>query len=410
MGDILSNLVQRLPPAAGGRGTKPRAERAPTSKARRRGSPLTRAVAGAYKCRCRRRDARHSQSELSRHRAPSFRHRAVGVRLSCEGADRDAGPGGCSPILAALLAVRRHRHGDRGIPALDVPRRRRRAYCCQAPAREYSPRACATAVASVSPAGEPGRSGGAPGDLYLITNVSASPLFTRKGDNLEVEVLLSIPARAMRGAEVQGADAQRQQDAARETRHRVRQAPSRPRGEGPPKLGGKGEKGAKARHPPHRSGRSDVPQNPQRRKVGERDRRASQSTLDGDPRAATAGNVAAGFGEPRWEGGRGWLVRRRASRVETDRGVFMILDRGAARHYVHPQTPRVHESRGLIEPQAALPRAPACTSQDDVEQLRRIQEMTGRARPHPRRRRACGLTASSASSRNTQQRIEAIEV
>src|ERR1700689_244917 len=50
--------------------------------------------------------------------------------------------------------------------------------------------------------GEPGRSGGPPGDLYLVTNVSASPLFTRKGDNLEVEVPLSIP-EALRGAEVQ---------------------------------------------------------------------------------------------------------------------------------------------------------------------------------------------------------------
>ena len=50
--------------------------------------------------------------------------------------------------------------------------------------------------------GEPGRSGGPPGDLYLITHVAPSPLFTRKGDNLEVEVPLSIP-EALRGAEVQ---------------------------------------------------------------------------------------------------------------------------------------------------------------------------------------------------------------
>ena len=50
--------------------------------------------------------------------------------------------------------------------------------------------------------GEPGRSGGPPGDLYLITQVSASPVFKRKGDNLEVEVPLTIP-EALRGAEVQ---------------------------------------------------------------------------------------------------------------------------------------------------------------------------------------------------------------
>ena len=50
--------------------------------------------------------------------------------------------------------------------------------------------------------GEPGRNGGPPGDLYLITHVEPSPLFTRKGDNLEVEVPLTIP-EALRGAEVQ---------------------------------------------------------------------------------------------------------------------------------------------------------------------------------------------------------------
>ena len=50
--------------------------------------------------------------------------------------------------------------------------------------------------------GEPGRSGGPPGDLYLITHVAPSPVFKRKGDNLEVEVPLTIP-EALRGAEVQ---------------------------------------------------------------------------------------------------------------------------------------------------------------------------------------------------------------
>jgi len=49
--------------------------------------------------------------------------------------------------------------------------------------------------------GEPGRNGGPPGDLYLITHVAPSPVFTRKGDNLEVEVPLTIP-EALRGAEV----------------------------------------------------------------------------------------------------------------------------------------------------------------------------------------------------------------
>src|ERR1700680_567299 len=50
--------------------------------------------------------------------------------------------------------------------------------------------------------GEPGRRGGPPGDLYLITHVSPSPVFARKGDNLQVDVPLSIP-EALGGAEVQ---------------------------------------------------------------------------------------------------------------------------------------------------------------------------------------------------------------
>jgi molecular chaperone DnaJ len=49
--------------------------------------------------------------------------------------------------------------------------------------------------------GEPGREGGPSGDLYLITHVSASPVFRRKGDNLEVDVPLTIP-EALLGAEV----------------------------------------------------------------------------------------------------------------------------------------------------------------------------------------------------------------
>src|SRR5204863_270329 len=38
--------------------------------------------------------------------------------------------------------------------------------------------------------GEPGPDGGPPGDLYLITHVDPSPVFIRRGDNLEVEVPL----------------------------------------------------------------------------------------------------------------------------------------------------------------------------------------------------------------------------
>jgi molecular chaperone DnaJ len=83
--------------------------------------------------------------------------------------------------------------------------------------------------------GEPGPGGGPPGDLYLIVHVAPSPVFARKGNNLEVEVPLSIP-EALRGAEVQvptlnGAKTLRVPPG---TKHGTVQ---RLRGEGPPKPG-----------------------------------------------------------------------------------------------------------------------------------------------------------------------------
>ncbi len=60
--------------------------------------------------------------------------------------------------------------------------------------------------------------------------------------------------------------------------------------------------------------------------------------------------------------------------VETDRGVFMISV-AAQLANMHPQTLRMYESRGLIEPKRS-PKGTRLYSQDDVEQLQRIQKMT----------------------------------
>jgi MerR family transcriptional regulator/heat shock protein HspR len=60
--------------------------------------------------------------------------------------------------------------------------------------------------------------------------------------------------------------------------------------------------------------------------------------------------------------------------VETDRGVFMISV-AAELANLHPQTLRMYESRGLIEPKRSS-KGTRLYSQDDVEKLRRIQEMT----------------------------------
>ena len=67
---------------------------------------------------------------------------------------------------------------------------------------------------------------------------------------------------------------------------------------------------------------------------------------------------------------------RRTTRVEVshDRGVFMISV-AAELAEMHPQTLRMYETRGLIEPQRS-PKGTRLYSQADVERLRRIQEMT----------------------------------
>ncbi len=143
--------------------------------------------------------------------------------------------------------------------------------------------------------GEPGPGGGPPGDLYLIVHVSPSPVFARKGNNLEVEVPLSIP-EALRGAEVQvptlnGTKTLRVPPG---TKHGTVQ---RLRGEGPPISGS---------HPPHPPGKStakgdihyrfmiDVPEELDRRAALGR-RRARRRDERRPPRGAV-------------RGGRRWLV------------------------------------------------------------------------------------------------------
>jgi MerR family transcriptional regulator/heat shock protein HspR len=65
---------------------------------------------------------------------------------------------------------------------------------------------------------------------------------------------------------------------------------------------------------------------------------------------------------------------RLTARVENDRGVFMISV-AAELAEMHPQTLRMYEARGLIEPKRS-PKGTRLYSQDDVDRLRRIQEMT----------------------------------
>jgi MerR family transcriptional regulator/heat shock protein HspR len=60
--------------------------------------------------------------------------------------------------------------------------------------------------------------------------------------------------------------------------------------------------------------------------------------------------------------------------VDSGRGVFMISV-AAELAEMHPQTLRIYEQRGLIAPKRS-PKGTRLYSQDDVDRLRRIQQMT----------------------------------
>jgi MerR family transcriptional regulator, heat shock protein HspR len=65
---------------------------------------------------------------------------------------------------------------------------------------------------------------------------------------------------------------------------------------------------------------------------------------------------------------------RITARVDHDRGVFMISV-AAELAEMHPQTLRMYEARGLITPKRS-PKGTRLYSHEDVERLRRIQQMT----------------------------------
>jgi molecular chaperone DnaJ len=86
--------------------------------------------------------------------------------------------------------------------------------------------------------GEAGLRGGSPGDLFVVCRVEESPIFRRRGDNLEVEVPITV-AEAIGGADVEvpTLHGTKKLRVPAGTRHGTVQ---RLRGEGSPVLGGRG--------------------------------------------------------------------------------------------------------------------------------------------------------------------------
>ncbi len=122
--------------------------------------------------------------------------------------------------------------------------------------------------------GEAGLRGGPAGDLFVVCNVAGSPVFARSGDNLEVEIPITV-AEALGGADVEvpTLDGTKRLRVPAGTRHGTVQ---RLRGEGPPKVGGGG------RGDIHYRFVIDVPKglNDEQKEAVDRLR----SVLDGNPR------------------------------------------------------------------------------------------------------------------------------
>ena len=217
--------------------------------------------------------------------------------------------------------------------------------------------------------GEAGLRGGPAGDLFVITHVSESPVFQRKGDNFEVEVPITV-AEALGGADVEVPTLHGHEEAARAARARSTARSS--------------ACAARARRCRARSGKGDlhyrfvidVPgelSDEQRRAVDE-----LSKVMNGNPRERILREAGQGrlMGRPR--------KHPVTARVEYDRGVFMISV-AAELAEMHPQTLRMYEARGLIEPKRS-PKGTRLYSHADVERLRRIQELTSDGGHEPRRR------------------------
>ena len=132
--------------------------------------------------------------------------------------------------------------------------------------------------------GEPGLRGGPPGDLYVVTRVTESPVFRRKGEHVEVEVPITIP-EAVRGAtiEVPTLNGTKRLRVPGGTKHGTVQ---RLRGEGPPRLGGRG------RGDIHYRFAIDVPAtlSPEQRKAVDE----LSKVMNGDPRERLLAGRGAG--------------------------------------------------------------------------------------------------------------------
>ena len=247
----------------------------------------------ARRCRCRCRCTPPAPAAAAPAPSPAPRRRCARAARAAASRRRARG---CSPSPSrARAAAAPGRSSRTPAPSARAPARSAPSSACGSTSPPASSDGSRIRLAGK---GEPGRSGGPPGDLYLITHVSPSPVFTRKGENLEVEVPLTIP-EALQGAEVKVPTLERHQDAARAARHRPRHGPA-PARRGPAEA--RQQAAGQRRHPlPLRDRRPAAPQRGAaeggRRALADDGRRSAQLAVPQRPGAkdtASTGSSAGG--------------------------------------------------------------------------------------------------------------------
>jgi molecular chaperone DnaJ len=230
-GDILSNLFGGAAGRGGGAGTRPQSERGNDLEAEVTIS-FEQAIEGAQvplTVHTRQRCATCHGTGAKPGTAPKVCPRCQGRGLESQGQGLFSISQPCSRCGGAGTVIEDPCPTCHGEGAIRTPKR----YRVNIPAgvREGS-------RVRLAGKGEAGRNGGPAGDLFVITHVMDSPVFKRKGDNVEVEVPLTIP-EAIRGADVEvpTLHGSKRLRVPAGTHHGTVQ---RLRGEGPPKLGAKG--------------------------------------------------------------------------------------------------------------------------------------------------------------------------
>ena len=200
--------------------------------------------------------------------------------------------------------------------------------------------------------GGPGRNGGPPGDLYVTARVGPHPVFGRRGDDLTLTVPVTYPEAAL-GADVRvptldgGSVKLRIPAGTRSGPHAAGQG----QGRGRPQ-----EDGRPARH--GRGGRA-----------AEHDRRRAQGGRGPGGRDRRQITPGAPRGRRRKDD-----ERCDPTAVNATRAVY-VISVAAELAGVHPQTLRIYERKGLVDP-ARTSGGSRRYSDADIAQLRRIQELT----------------------------------